>query len=91
MMYDLHLDLRDLMLIAIDILIVFIRILKFKSENRNSKNRRIQFILLGIMIILYTVTVMFKCIYKYILFIYNKYIHIVNTYNYIKITNYHVF
>ena len=47
MMYDLHLDLRDLMLIAIviDILIVFIRILKFKSENRNSKNRRIQFIL----------------------------------------------
>ena len=42
MMYDLHLDLRDLMLIAIDILIVFIRILKFKSENRNSKNRRIQ-------------------------------------------------
>ena len=34
---------------------------------------------------------MFKCIYKYILFIYNKYIHIVNTYNYIKITNYHVF
>ena len=45
MMYDLHLDLRDLMLIAIDILIIFIRILKFKSENRNSKNRRIQFIL----------------------------------------------